>query len=181
MVTNYATIISILLGLCGFFISLYNTYVAHIRNKVHLKVSASLKVIGNDAIWTLTKDTLSNLSSEDSDKLINNRKIAIDITNLSDFSVYINVIGFTKDKNMSHGCYQVVCPIFGYGAKNLNLSTGQTVITPFELRGRDTIMLLTETGIDDTLREAGQNKVFVKTACGTISFADIYKVLNSLL
>ena len=175
IVSNYATyltIIPIILGILGFFISLYNTYVAHIRNKVNLKVSATLKIVNAIGVTAITKEMLSKFPAEEREEILNKKDIVIDITNLSDFPVFIDEIGFTKDKKFSSGCSQIVYPIFGRGAQNLNQKTMETLLTPFELRSRDTIMLLTKTNANRKLEEQGHKKAYVKTACGTCSFAD---------
>ena len=80
IVSNYATyltIIPIIPGILGFALGVYNTFVAHFRNKVNLKVNASLHVITQGAILPLTESMLSNFSPEKREELIDNQRVEI--------------------------------------------------------------------------------------------------------
>ena len=186
IVSNYATyltIIPIILGILGFVLGVYNTYIAHVRDKVNLKVSVSLKIVNANGVSPITKDMLSKFPTEEREEFLNKNNIVINITNLSDFPVYIDEIGLIKDRKFSSGAPKIAVSVLVRGAQNLNLATGYIVFTPFELRGRDTIMLhLSNISLKlGELRKEGYNMVYVKSACGTINFTDINEVFSSLL
>lgn len=174
---NTVALVSGMVAVMAFLLSVYNTWSAHMCKSERIRLSTSLvTVVGDKAMCIMECDkNFSTIASRN--KELKHALIGMQITNLSEFTVYIEEIGFAANKRLSSDRGNVPIPVYASGARNLNLGTGQTVVMPIELRSRDSVMLLVDEPDTTQLIKNGMTKAYVKTACGSVKCCDAMEML----
>lgn len=173
----------------GFALGCYNTWLNRKASKITLEVIPTLQILSEKGWETLLCGKLSKILDSDLDEFCTKGIFGISIINKSTFPLYIEEIGFTRDKQLNMRAEMTSCVIISgrsEGKEIKSIINDFNIISfPFALHPRDSVAIaFLQFFNGDAYKALGKTQfynIYARTACHHVSCTPCKKLIETRL
>ena len=182
-------ILTNILAFGGFALGCYNTWLNRKASKINLEVIPTLQILSEKGWETLLCGKLSKILDNDLDEFCTKGIFGVSIINKSTFPLYIEEIGFTRDKHLNMRSEMANCVIISGRSEGKEIKPiiddFNIISFPFVLHPRDSVVIAFIPFFNgDNFKTLGKSRlrsIYAKTACHHVSCTPCKKLIETRL